>query len=77
MGSVSKSFSLLLIVLLAVSSLIIAKPAFAQTIPTPSVPEFTVQNVVYISYLAPITTIDPYTGQNVTTSSVVIRRHRQ
>ena len=56
MGSISKSFSLLLIVLLAVSSLIMAKPAFAQTptttptttfppIPTPSVPEFTVQLV--------------------------------
>ncbi len=45
MGSISKSFSLLLIVLLAVSSLIMAKPAFAQN-PTPSVPTFTVQPVV-------------------------------
>ncbi len=44
MGSISKSFSLLFIVLLAVSSLIIAKPASAQT-PTPSVPVFTVQLV--------------------------------
>jgi hypothetical protein len=50
MGSISKSFSLLLIVLLAVSSLIMAKPAFAQTptptfppILTPSVPTFTLQ----------------------------------
>ena len=32
MGNVSKSFSLLLILILAVSSLILAKPAFAQTI---------------------------------------------
>ncbi len=52
MGCISKRLSLLLIVLLAVSSLIMAKPAFAQTstptpqpIPTPSVPEFTVQLV--------------------------------
>ncbi len=45
MGSISKSFPLLLIVLLAASSLILAKPAFAQTIPTPSVPTFTVQLV--------------------------------
>ena len=50
MGSINKSFSLLLIVLLAVSSLIMAKPAFAQPVPTPSftgtppsVPIFTVQ----------------------------------
>src|SRR5208283_4034825 len=47
MSGISKSFSLLLIVLLAVSSLIMAKPAFAQTptpstIPKPSVPEFTI-----------------------------------
>jgi hypothetical protein len=48
MGSISKSFSLLLIALLAVSSLIMAKPAFAQ-IPTPSVPEFTVKFVGTIS----------------------------
>ena len=47
MGSISKSFSLFLIILLAVSFLM-AKPTFAQiptpsTIPTPSVPQFTVQ----------------------------------
>ena len=70
MSSVSKSFILLLIVLLAVSSLIMAKPAFAQTpistpstIPTPSVPEFTVKFVLSSNN---ITTIDPYTGQSTT-----------
>src|SRR5208283_4947534 len=44
MSGISKSFSLLLILILAVSSLTIKKPAFAQ-FPTPSVPEFTVQLV--------------------------------
>jgi len=73
MGSISKSFSLLLVLILAVSSLIIAKPAFAQTptpssvpISTPSVPEFTVK-FVDSSYNVPTTSsIDPYTGQNIT-----------
>jgi hypothetical protein len=52
MGRMGKSFSLLLIVFLAVSSLIMAKPAFAQTptptpstIPMPSVPVFTLKLV--------------------------------
>ena len=45
MGNISKSFSLLLILILAVSSLIMAS-AFGQTpTPTPSVPEFTVRIV--------------------------------
>ena len=72
MGSISKSFSLLVIVLLVVSSLIMAKPAFAQTttpapstIPTPSVPEFTTQ-LVGPSYTVPTTySLDPNTGQIV------------
>jgi hypothetical protein len=41
MGSTSKGFSLLLVIVLAVSSLIIVESAFAQSIPKPSVPEFT------------------------------------
>ena len=70
MGSISKSFPLLLIVLLAVSSLIIAKPIFAQTpTPTPSVPIFTLKFVAQPYYVAPTTTIDPYSGENVTTQA--------
>jgi hypothetical protein len=82
MGSVSESFSLLIIALLAISSLIMVKPAFAQTptptpqpIPTPYVPEFTI-NYVNSSYYVPesyvrnpITgqiVIDPYTGKDAT-----------
>jgi hypothetical protein len=41
MGNFGKSFSLLLVVILAVSSLILVESASAQTIPKPSVPEFT------------------------------------
>ena len=38
-----KAFSLIIILILAVSSLILmVKPTFAQSIPTPSVPEFTI-----------------------------------
>ncbi len=62
MGSISKSFPLLLIVLLAVSSLIMATPAFAQTL-TPSVPTFSLK-FIQASYI--VTTTNPYTGVNVT-----------
>ena len=65
MDSISKSFSLFLIVLLAVSSLIMAKPAFAQTIPTPSVPEFTANFTHTIVYLTSDQLRDNYTIQVV------------
>jgi hypothetical protein len=38
MGRTSKSFTLLLVIILAVSILIMAKPAFAQPIPVPTTP---------------------------------------
>jgi hypothetical protein len=71
MGNRSKTFALVLILMMAISyvGLLTVKPASAQTIPTPSVPQFTVQNIVYTSYIAPTYTINPYTGQNETTSS--------
>jgi len=65
MGSISKSFSLLLILILAVSILIMAKPAFAQN-PTPTVPEFTVKYVDYSYDVPPTYGINQYTGHNVT-----------
>jgi hypothetical protein len=71
MGRISKSLSLILIVVLALSSLTLltAKPATAQTIPQPSVPKFTVK-FVDVSYDVPETyRIDPYTGKNITASS--------
>jgi hypothetical protein len=66
MGRISKGFSLLLVVILAVSSLLMVESATAQSIPKPSVPEFSVQ-FVDNSYDVPTTqTIDPYTGQEIT-----------
>jgi len=47
-------------------SVMMVKPASAQTIPKPSVPEFTVR-YVDTSYDVPTTTsIDPYTGKTIT-----------
>jgi hypothetical protein len=74
MGSISKGFSLILILFLVTSSLIMAKPAFAQTIspspvpiPIPSVPEFAIQ-LVGPSYTQPTTyQLDQSTGQVVAT----------
>ncbi len=68
MRLLSKGFCLLFLVLLAASSLIMVKPTFAQSIPKPSVPQFTLQYFDYISNIAPTTSTNPYTGQNVTTS---------
>ena len=70
MGSFSKKFSLLLVVILAVSSLIMVESAAAQTIPKPNVPSFTV-NIVDQSYDVPATSTshtDPYTGKTTITN---------
>lgn len=67
----SKRASLLLITVLAVSSLIVVSSAFAQSITKPSIPEFTVK-FIDRSYDVPVTyrtTTDPFTGKQVTTSS--------
>jgi hypothetical protein len=72
MGFIGKGFSLLLVVILAISSLMMVEPTFAQTptaspfpIPTPSVPEFSVQ-LVGPPYLKPTTyQLDQSTGQIV------------
>lgn len=65
MGSISKSFSLLIVIVLVASSLMMVESASAQSIPKPSVPEFTVQ-LVDRSYDEPPTyQTDPYTGQTV------------
>jgi hypothetical protein len=45
MGRINKVFSFLLVVILAASSLIMVESASAQSIPKPSVPEFTVRIV--------------------------------
>jgi hypothetical protein len=62
----SKRPALLIIAILAVSSLTMVESAFAQSIMKPSVPEFSLK-FVDASYDVPTThTIDPYTGQDVT-----------
>jgi len=67
MGSISKVFSLFVIIVMAVSSLIIVKPACAQVgVTTPSMPEFSLK-LLDSSYDVPSTSsTDPYTGQTVT-----------
>lgn len=62
----SKNATLVLLVLLALSSLVMVDSISAQSIPKPYVPEFAV-DVVDSSYDVPTTySIDPFTGENVT-----------
>lgn len=68
MARLGKYLTLCLILMLSVSSLLMATPTKAQTIPTPAVPEFSV-GVVDHSYDVPTNTtktIDPYTGEEKT-----------
>ncbi len=59
-----KTFSLVLILILAMSLFIIAQSVSAQTTPKPSVPKFTVRYVDYSYDIPPVYGIDQYTGQN-------------
>ena len=65
MGSISKSSALFLTLIIAISSLslLMVKPANAQTIPTLTIPQFTVK-FVNASYT--VTTTNSYTGQSQT-----------
>jgi hypothetical protein len=71
MGNIDKGFSLLIVVILAVSSLIMVESALAQSIPKPSVPEFTLKYVDNSYDVQPTTTstTDPYTGKTITTTT--------
>jgi hypothetical protein len=68
MGSSGKSFVLISALIMAVSSvsLLMVKPVSSQSIPTPSVPQFTVKYVDNSYDVPPVTTTttDPYTGKN-------------
>jgi len=70
MGNFNKTFALILTLTIAISflTLLMAKPANAQSVAKPSVPEFTVQYVNHSYDLAPTSTIDPYTGKTIITS---------
>jgi hypothetical protein len=61
----SKRPALLLIAILAVSSLIMVESAFAQSAPKPSVPEFTLELVGPPFYVNTTYSLDPSTGQIV------------
>ena len=65
MGRISKTFALFLTLIIAMSclTLLMVKPANAQTIPTPATPQFTIK-FVNASYT--LTTTDSYTGQSQT-----------
>jgi hypothetical protein len=70
MGRSNKGFSLLLVVILAVSSLIMVESASAQSIRKPPVPEFTIETVSHPYDVPPsiTTATDPYTGKQTTTT---------
>ena len=72
MGNISKSFSLLLVLILAGSSLslLMVKPACAQSVPVPTVPQFTLKFTDRSYDVAPTTTAttDPYNGKTTTTA---------
>jgi hypothetical protein len=68
-NSMSRSLALLLITVLMLSSLVMVGSVFAQSIPEPSVPEFTLK-YVDTSYDVPAAYgVDPYTGMNVMTQA--------
>lgn len=62
-----KRAALLLATVLALSDLVMAQSAFAQQIPKPSVPEFTVRYVDSSYDVPPTYGIDQYTGKTVIT----------
>ena len=65
MGKSAGVSALVIVALLISTPNIIA--VYAQSVPVPSVPKFTLKLVAYPYDVAPTTTLDPYTGNNVTT----------
>lgn len=65
----SKRSALVLILVLALSSLIMVESASAQSIPKPSIPEFTLKYVDSSYDVPPTYGIDPYTGKTVLTQA--------
>jgi hypothetical protein len=66
MRLLSKTLISLLLVFLAVASVSLVKSTYAQTIPKPSVPQFTIYLVNHpydVSSTSPTFTTDPYTGE--------------
>jgi hypothetical protein len=65
MDRITKSLTLILILTMTVSSLTMFKPAFAQSITKPSVPEFTMKYSDYSYDEPPVYGIDPNTDEKV------------
>ncbi len=63
MGSFSKGFTLILILIMSLSSLIMVKHVFAQLTPTPSVPKFTLKLVGPVYLQNTTYSLDSNTGQ--------------
>ena len=63
-NSMSKLVALMLLSLLALSGLVMIGSAFAQSIPKPSVPEFTVEFVDFYD-VPPTYEVDPSTGETI------------
>jgi len=66
MGRLSRYIAVIIVVIFVISSIAIVGNVSAQTIPKPSVPEFTLKYVVqpyYIPEVTPTYTVDPYTGE--------------
>ena len=61
-----KALTLLLTAVLVLYSLVMVGCAFAQSVPKPSVPEFTVELVEHSYDVPPVYGIDQFTGENVT-----------
>jgi hypothetical protein len=59
MSNMGKSFTLIVILIMVTASVIAVGTTYAQLIPKPSVPEFTLK---YVRASYSVTTIDPYTG---------------
>ncbi|NLB74842.1 MAG: hypothetical protein GX799_00020 [Crenarchaeota archaeon] len=69
MSKIGKTFALLLTLTVAMSclTLLTVKPTNAQTIPKPSIPEFTLQFVDNSYEVPPIFSTNPYTGESIIT----------
>ena len=63
MEKINRGFCLLLVVVFAFSSLILVEPASAQSIPKPSVPDFTVKFVDHSYTVEESSQINPYNGK--------------
>jgi hypothetical protein len=67
MGKVGKIFAVILILIMTIASLslLMAKPAFAQSTPKPSVPEFTIKYVDRSYDIKTYNSTNPYTGETI------------